>query len=63
MRTWRQVFTPKFTLLVLVEGLGFGAATALLFTSVPLWVAAVLAGATGSVAVIAATEIATGRLK
>ena len=63
MKTWKQVFTPKFTLLVLVEVLGFGTATALLFTSVPLWIAVVLAGATGGVAIVAATEIVTGRLE
>lgn len=62
MKTWKQVFTPKFVLILLVEVLGFGTATALLFTSVPFWIAATLAGATGGVAVVAAVEITTGRL-
>jgi hypothetical protein len=41
-----MIFTRKFTFLVAVEAVGFTGAIAMLFTSVPFWVAATLWGFT-----------------
>lgn len=41
-----MIFTRKFTFLVAVEVFGFTGAIALLFTSIPFWIAAFLWGLT-----------------
>lgn len=62
MKTWKQVFTPKFTILLVIEIFGFGGAVAMQFTRLPFWISAVLCGVTMGFAIWAALEAADGRL-